>query len=146
MFLKITLPVGQLPGGFGQTYRFRGSVGHSLNKVFIPSYVSFVLSSPCLHDVNKTRWMVLVWWADGFYTADVMAGFYHILYICLIYTCLYSFLESCGCIRNIFTKYLNSAFYLPVAKNQIENIHMEIKMDQNKPLNFTFGKTGKRRL
>ncbi len=45
-----------------------------------------------------------------------------------------------GKFGDIVTKTFNPAYYLLLAKNHIENIGMEIKMDQNELVNFTYRK------
>ena len=46
-----------------------------------------------------------------------------------------------GKFGDIITRTFSPVDYLPVAKRHIENIHIEIKTDQNAPVNFTYGKT-----
>ncbi|KAF0022154.1 hypothetical protein F2P81_025594 [Scophthalmus maximus] len=41
---------------------------------------------------------------------------------------------------DIITQSFSPAYYLPVAKKHVENIHIEIKTDQNQPVQFTYGK------
>lgn len=57
------------------------------------------------------------------------------------YAPLLSTVDVKGTFRDIITQHLNPAYYLLVAKQYIENIQIQIKTDQNRPVKFTYGKT-----
>ena len=84
------------------------------------------------------------------YPMDIKAGFYHLYcYSDVVrhqlvgdtYAPLLRIADVRGTFGDIITQYFNLAYYMPVVKNHIESIHIEIKNDQNKPVNFVFGKT-----
>lgn len=84
------------------------------------------------------------------YPSDMRGGLYHLfLYTDLVsyqmvgdaYAPLLRTLEIKGSYGDIITQQFNPCHYLPVTKQHIENIKIEIKSDQNIPLKFTFGKT-----
>lgn len=82
--------------------------------------------------------------------ADIKAGFYHLFcYSGIVkhqvvgdaYAPLLRIVDVKGTYGDVITQHFNPPYYLPVAKNHIENISVEIKTDQNQPIDFTFGKT-----
>lgn len=84
------------------------------------------------------------------YPADIKAGMSHLyVYSDLVrhqlvgdtYAPLLRTIDIQGTYGDVITQYFNPPCYLPVIKNHIENIHIEIKTDQNTPVKFTFGKT-----
>lgn len=84
------------------------------------------------------------------YPADLRAGFYHLYcYSDVVrpqlvgdaYAPLLRTVDIKGGFGDIVTQHFNPAYYLPVAKQHIENIQIQIKTDQNKPVKFTYGKT-----
>lgn len=46
-----------------------------------------------------------------------------------------------GVFGDIITQTFNPPNYVPVSKKHIENIQIQIKTDQNVPVNFSYGKT-----
>jgi len=84
------------------------------------------------------------------YPADMKAGFYHLYcYSDVVQPQivgdayappLLRTISVKGTFGEVITQHFNPAYYLPVAKQHIENIKIEIKTDQNKPVDFTYGK------
>lgn len=86
----------------------------------------------------------------AYYPCDLRAGFYHMYcysdvvapqMVGDVYAPLLRTIDVKGTFGEIVTQYFNPAYYLPVSKNHIENIQVEIKTDQNKPVKFSYGKT-----
>lgn len=84
------------------------------------------------------------------YPSDIKAGCYHLFCYSDIaalqlvgdsYSPLLRTVKIEGNYGDIVTLSFNKPDYIPVARRQIENIHIEIKTDQNEPVNFTYGKT-----
>lgn len=84
------------------------------------------------------------------YPADIKAGCYHLFCYSDIaalqlvgdsYSPLLHTVRIEGNYGDIVTLCFNKPDYIPVAQKHIENIHIEIKTDQNEPVNFTYGKT-----
>ncbi|KAF0032063.1 hypothetical protein F2P81_016618 [Scophthalmus maximus] len=83
------------------------------------------------------------------YPADIKAGHYQLnCYSDIVrhqlvgdaYAPLLRTVPIQGKFGNIITQTFSPAYYLPVAKKHVENIHIEIKTDQNQPVQFTYGK------
>ncbi|KAF0039346.1 hypothetical protein F2P81_007581 [Scophthalmus maximus] len=83
------------------------------------------------------------------YPADIKAGHYQLYcYSDIVrhqlvgdaYAPLLRTVPIQGKFGNIITQSFSPAYYLPVAKKHVENIHIEIKTDQNQPVHFTYGK------
>lgn len=84
------------------------------------------------------------------YSADPRAGFYHMYcysdvvspqLVGDVYAPLLRTVDVQGTYGDIVTQYFNPAYYLPVAKHHIENIEIQLKTDQNKLIDFNYGKT-----
>lgn len=83
------------------------------------------------------------------YPADIKAGFYHLFcysdvvrpqLVGDVFAPLLRTVTVKGSYGDVITQIFNPAHYLPVSKNHIENICVEIKSDQNEFVNFTFSK------
>lgn len=81
---------------------------------------------------------------------DIKSGFYQLYcysnVVCYqivgsAYTPLLSMVKVQGVYSDIVTQNFNQPDSLSIAKKDTENIHIEIKTDQNIPVNFTYGKT-----
>lgn len=82
-------------------------------------------------------------------TADIKAGFYHMFcYSDVVqhqavgdaYAPLLRTVQIEGKFGDVISHTFSPAYYLPVAKRHIENISVELKTDQNRPVDFKFGK------
>lgn len=84
------------------------------------------------------------------FPGDAKAGFYHLYcYSDIVshqivgdaYAPLLRTLPVRGVFGDIITQTFNPPNYVPVSKKHIENIQIQIKTDQNVPVNFSYGKT-----
>lgn len=100
--------------------------------------------------VKPGEWMHVAEPALAPFPADIKAGFYHLYcYSDVVtpqivgdaYAPLLRTLRVQGDFGKMVTLTFNPAHYLPVSRKHIENIHIEIKSDQNVPVNFVYGKS-----
>lgn len=98
------------------------------------------------------KWYTLGKNEDGsvHYPTDITAGFNHLFcysdvvrhqLVGDVFAPLLRIVGIQGSFGDVITQTFNPAQYLPVSKNHIENITVEIKSDQNQTVNFTLGKT-----